>query len=65
MTGSSPVNGSSISSTSGLVEDGRDELDLLLVALRELLGPPVGVLGDAEAGQPGQRLALARSGGSP
>ena len=25
---------------------------------RELLGPPVRVLGDAEAGQPGQRLAL-------
>ena len=42
----------------GTVEHGRDELDLLLVPLRELLGPPIRVLGDAEAGQPGERLAL-------
>ena len=49
LTGSSPVNGSSISSTSGSMEDGRDELDLLLVALAQLLGPPLGVIRDAEA----------------
>ena len=34
------------------MEDRGDELDLLLVALAELLGPPVGVVGDPEAGQP-------------
>ena len=39
----------------GVVEDGRDELDLLLVALRQLLCPSVGVLGDAEAAQPADR----------
>ena len=49
LTGSRPVNGSSMSRTSGLVEDGGDELDLLLVALGELLGLAVReVLGDAE-----------------
>jgi hypothetical protein len=40
------------------VEDRRDELDLLLVALGELLGAPVGVFGDAEALEP---LAVSRS----
>ena len=41
----------------GLVEDRGDELDLLLVALRELLGSPVRVFGDAEADQPAHGLA--------
>ena len=35
-----------------LVEDRGDQLDLLLVALRELLGPALLVVGDAEAGEP-------------
>ena len=36
----------------GPVQDRGDELDLLLVALAELLGAPVGVFRDAEALQP-------------
>ena len=35
-----------------VVQDRRDDLDLLLVALRELLGPALLVLRDPEAGQP-------------
>ncbi len=53
------------------MEDGRDELDLLLVALAQLLGPPFGVVGDAEArpasgghprgpGRPGRPYRLAK-----
>ena len=45
------------------VQHRRDELDLLLVPLRKLLGPPIRVLGDPEAGQPGERLALRAVGG--
>jgi len=40
-----------------VVEHGRQELDLLLVALRQLLGPAVGELGNPESGEPGSRLA--------
>ena len=40
----------------GVVEDRRDELDLLLVALRQLLGAARRVLGDAEAIQPAERV---------
>ena len=47
------------------VEDGRDELDLLLVALAELLGAAIGVIGDAEARQPVAGLGRARSVGMP
>ena len=36
-----------------VMKDRGDDLDLLLVALRELLGPPVGGVGDPEAGEPG------------
>ncbi len=42
------------------MEDRGDELDLLLVALAQLLGAPVGVVGDAEPGEPVQRLAAGR-----
>ena len=41
----------------GVVQDGGDELDLLLVALRQLLGAAVGVVRGAEAAQPVQRAA--------
>ena len=41
----------------GVVQDRGDELDLLLVALGQLLRAAVGVIRDAEAGQPGGRLA--------
>ena len=54
LTGSRPANGSSISEHVGVVEDGRDELDLLLVALREPLGPAVGDVADPESPEPGQ-----------
>ena len=49
----------------GAVQDGRDELDLLLVALAELLGAAVCVIRDAEARQPVARLGPGRSGASP
>ena len=39
------------------MQDRGDELDLLLVALATLLGAPVRVVGDAEAGQPVRGLA--------
>jgi hypothetical protein len=35
-----------------IVEDGGNQLDLLLIALRELIGPPIGELRDPEPGQP-------------
>ena len=41
----------------GVVQDRRDELDLLLVALGQLLGASRGGVGDPEAPQPGGRLA--------
>ena len=40
-----------------IVEDCRDQLDLLLIAFRQLLRPPAGQLGNAEPGQPMERLA--------
>ena len=42
------------------MEDRGDELDLLLVALGELLRAAIGVLGDTEAGQPVADLLLCR-----
>ena len=57
LTGSRPVNGSSIRTTSRVVQDGRDELDLLLVALAQLVGPPVGEVRDPEALEPVERVA--------
>ena len=40
----------------GVVEDGRDELHLLLVPLRERLGPPVGDIADPESPEPRERV---------
>ena len=40
----------------GVVEDRRDELDLLLIALGQLLRPAIAELRDAQAGQPVERL---------
>ena len=47
-----------------VVEDRRDQLDLLLVALRQLLGPALGEVRDAEPGEPVERASRARRRGA-
>ena len=47
------------------MEDRGDELDLLLVALAEFLGPAVRVVGDPEPGQPVDRVGTGAIGRMP
>ena len=49
----------------GVVEDRGDVLDLLLIALRQAFGGAVGVLGDPEAGEPGEGLSTRLPRGTP
>ena len=56
-TGIEPGEGLVHDEDVGVVEDGRDELDLLLVALRQALGGAVRVVADPEPAQPLLRVA--------
>jgi hypothetical protein len=65
LTGSRPESGSSRHTRSGLGNERPADLHLLLIAFRQLLDFPVGVLGQIEACQPGRGGVRAALGAIP